>query len=1280
MNYEDLSRLDTALDTGGRPLVSVITVVYNNAKTLDRCIRSVLNQTYKNIEYIVIDGGSTDGTLEVIQRYKEVIDHFISEPDDGLYHAMNKGLKIATGEYIAFLNSDDYFLADAVSASIENILTHNLDISYAGFLFADENGHAVIADEGREWNDSMLVQGIPGGHETIFARKECYDRIGGYDLTYKLAADYHWVMRAYKAGFKAAPLRKTILVMAPGGLSFDQSLEKTENYRLLRENFGDLSSEILGKLYQLKFHKNWYGCTMSDMEMLNLLSEAKAISDELYHALFLTIENRKRKLKGTITPAKHPKAGKLKIAIALTFLTNVSGGAERIAIEMANELKKRGHAVTMVCCHGVAGEPYYSLDRHIPYIDIAIPPYKQHYENLGKNLNLKFDEWSERCFEQLEYDPTKGDFDAWCKSGGLWRAQMYYGFLQEHDFDVVISHMPSTYPYTLLGRPGGDSTIHIAALHNAPNFKFYSDLYPAQNKMDRYMRLVALEKADKISLLFDDFTSQMPEHYRHKCFVLPNFTEQRENVSPGAAGEHKTILSVGRLTPQKGHAALLKCYARVKEKYPDWKLHIYGEGPLKSEMQDLCETLDLSFKDIFRGTRRDIAAAYQEADIFAFPSVFEGFGLTLVEAMAFGLPSVGFADCAGVKYLIEHNKNGFLVARENEVDAIAEAIIQLIESPNLRESFGKEGIKTAKHYSVRKSIDSLETTLASFLPIKPREQKKETPASSFRTAIFITYTDGGAGNAAMRLHHGLSQKGVKARVFSFSPSDDECIYQTKITPMMEAIGSIFGPLVRDDNRLPGSTIFSPNYPSLTPEQLAFLDEFDVINIHWVARLLSNESVTYLANLGKPVIWTMHDMHPFTGGCHYASGCEKYLTDCTHCPQLRDTFNEYPAQILESKKRHLPENIVVVTPSTWLADCVRKSAVFKNNRVEVIPNSLDTEVFQPTEKEEARRTLNIPVDKKILLFICHNNNERRKGFQELIKTTEYLKKQNQPYHILIFGKESSDLGKLDMPYTALGYIADEHILALGYSAADVTVLPTLEDNLPNAILESAACGTPIVAFDSGGVGDAVINNVTGYLVPRGDCEALARKIERAACEDFRKRCRDYAVKEFSLDVQARRYQGLFEDLLNAPAVHRDEPIPLIFPETAQTQIALLATSLRTSQKHIHGYTKRIQELVSERNKFAHEELKWLEPHEELKRQKTEKDTQLKKLHKQLQQSNEQIRQQQKNNEELQLKVKQIEEHIESIRQSRSWRITRPLRAIGYFIKDNDTFWRLIREKR
>jgi glycosyltransferase involved in cell wall biosynthesis len=1116
-------------DLPNEPLVTIITVVYNNVKTVEDAVKSVLSQTYKNIEYIVVDGGSKDGTVDVLTKYEKDIDYLLSEQDGGIYNAMNKAISLASGSYICFLNADDYYLSYAIDYSIKNITENGLDLSYGSFYYADERGQVIVADEGRPWDDSMLIQGIPGGHETIVASKKVYELNGGFNEKFKVVADYDWVMRAFKKGFKAKALNKVILVMNTGGASFEGGNEYKENIELLRNNFGDLDDDFCDFLYNLKYYKNWYDFPVHDHDISRRFCQAVNKSELLFSSIYKTVSNRKIGCLGTIKPKEKTNPSKLKIAVCLSFINNVSGGAERIAIEQANKLVDEGHSVTLVACHGEAGEPYYSLNPLIPIIDLAVHPYNNQYFLPGSDFLVSEAEHGGRVFDELNYVPSTSDYDNWNNSHQTWRCRVFRGFFKANKFDVTISHMPSTYTYTLLAGEADDS-INIAVLHNSPTFKFYSDLYHAENKMERYMRLVALEKADKIGVLFEEFINQVPVVYREKCFVLPNFTSVTlaEHTST-AKNNSKTIISVGRLVEQKDQKTLIEAFSKLRSIHDDWSLKIYGDGPLKEDLVDCCIKNGLAPEVVIQGVNKDLEAIYTSGDIFVLPSLFEGFGLTLVEAMKFGLPVVAFDDCEGAKNLINNNQDGVLVNAQGggRVDALCLGLQELVSSEEKRSRLGAAAIIKSAKYTIEDNFASLNSVINPYG--KSSVQTSVSNGSALNVAILSTYLEGGAGIAANRLKYALIDKGVNAISVSFSP-DRKVDFHMELPLEQQRIYDKCQILNSKENLLAGSTYFSSSYPSLSFDQLHFLKEFDVINLHWTQNMLSIESIAYIHSLGKPVVWTLHDMNPFTGGCHYTAGCKEYMFSCNSCPQMIGRFKSYPNSIHSMKVDLLSEHINVVSPSRWLAKCAKESSIFSRNPVHVIPNSIDIQVFTPTGKLHARGFFGLPLDKKILLFTCHSHGEKRKGFDYLIELAKILSNDAEDYHILTFGNSTPELDSLPIKSTSLGHISEEWKLALGYSAADMTILPSLEDNLPNVILESLACGTPVVAFDNGGIGDVVIDNVTGLLCDSTDVKSMSECVKRVNKEEYFDRCRNFAIRYFEHSIQAESYVSLFESLI------------------------------------------------------------------------------------------------------------------------------------------------------
>ena len=248
---------------------------------------------------------------------------------------------------------------------------------------------------------------------------------------------------------------------------------------------------------------------------------------------------------------------------------------------------------------------------------------------------------------------------------------------------------------------------------------------------------------------------------------------------------------------------------------------------------------------------------------------------------------------------------------------------------------------------------------------------------------------GGAARAGYRLHRGLIGLGQQSALLVLDKmSTDDTVRQLRAEPPADefALRCLQG-IQRhyiDANRTPiSNTLFSLPYPG---HDLTGLDEVgaaDVINLHWVARLQSPGTIRRLLRLGKPVVWTLHDMWPFTGGCHYSSGCGGYQAGCSPCPQLADDPHRLPAAVLNDKLEAMADpRLVVVTPSEWLAGCARRSRLFRETRVEVIPYALETDAFVPLPKAEAKQRLGLRPETKTILAGAHEGRERRKGFVEL----------------------------------------------------------------------------------------------------------------------------------------------------------------------------------------------------------------------------------------------------------------------------------------------------------
>jgi glycosyltransferase involved in cell wall biosynthesis len=280
------------------------------------------------------------------------------------------------------------------------------------------------------------------------------------------------------------------------------------------------------------------------------------------------------------------------------------------------------------------------------------------------------------------------------------------------------------------------------------------------------------------------------------------------------------------------------------------------------------------------------------------------------------------------------------------------------------------------------------------------------------------------------------------------------------------------------------------------------------------------------------------MNPFTGGCHYDDGCGGFLSGCGRCPQLgsADPF-DLSSMVWERKQLAFkaidPARLRIVAPCGWMSDQVKKSSLLGRFCVTTIPYGIDTADFAPRDRHLARDVLGLPRDARVLLFAAESVTNRRKGFALLAEALEGL--NEIPNLILIsigFGNPVIDSR---IQHHHLGFVSNERLLSLIYSAADLFVIPSLQDNMPNTVLESLACGTPVVGFGVGGIVDMVRPGVTGLLVRAGDVVALRDAIARllddpASREYMAAECRRVAVKEYSRELQAERYVALYEMLL------------------------------------------------------------------------------------------------------------------------------------------------------
>jgi glycosyltransferase involved in cell wall biosynthesis len=417
------------------------------------------------------------------------------------------------------------------------------------------------------------------------------------------------------------------------------------------------------------------------------------------------------------------------------------------------------------------------------------------------------------------------------------------------------------------------------------------------------------------------------------------------------------------------------------------------------------------------------------------------------------------------------------------------------------------------------------------------------------TPLQLTTSDrrGGAAIAAYRLHEGLRGIGINSRILvGQKTTEDSDVLQARPdnTTWRDSAWKKFDRFLISRARAPYRKTRSAKLELFSDDRIPGrswasdrLPQADVYNLHWVAGFVDYRRFLGRIPVGSPLVWTLHDMNPFTGGCHYSLGCESFARACGSCRQLGsnnpgDLSAQIHARKMDALARLDPGTTRIVSPSHWLLGEARRSTLLRRFDAVCIPNSIDTSVFAPQSKVRSREIFNLPADRPVVLFTAEAVSNHRKGFDLLTAALGQLRRRD--VSLVAIGK-GDKISAAPIPVTHLGPIADEEQLALAYAAADVFVLPTRADNLPNVLLEALATGIPVVSFDVGGVPDVIRDNCTGLLAKAEDAGDLAAAIEAIlADETLRNRlateCRRVAVAEYALGVQARRYEALYAGLI------------------------------------------------------------------------------------------------------------------------------------------------------
>lgn len=526
--------------------------------------------------------------------------------------------------------------------------------------------------------------------------------------------------------------------------------------------------------------------------------------------------------------------------------------------------------------------------------------------------------------------------------------------------------------------------------------------------------------------------------------------------------------------------------------------------------------------------RKDYFGRLRDFNIYFAPRKYEGIGMSFLEAMGMGKCVVAPANPTMSEY-IRHGETGLLYDPDNPEPL---DFSQAAEIGANAAQYVKDGYK---------KWEASAKTLLSFI----KTPFGELAAGSRSDVVyhFNTHVAGGSGIAAVKIFNSLVDAGIKGRLYSLDDFDKPGYVQfrpglhMRKTSKESSNGKLREYL---ENRPGGFEAFSlVTLPHVSPVS-SFGRLPAVVHLHWLGGFIDFPSFFGSIPDDLPVVWTVHDMNPFTGGCHYSWECKKYKENCDSCPQLigypetglsRTNF-KLKWEALKGKNLHIAAN------SRWTEARVRESRLLSGAKsIQTIYIALDADVFRPLDREQCRGKLGLDV-KPGTVVLCFGTDyltNKRKGFAKLLEALKILEDKDVDIACLIFGHDyQMDIDvKFEKKY--VGFVRDPGVLAEVYSASDLFVMPSLYEAFGQTVIEAMACGIPVVGFDTGGIPEIVEDNVSGLLAPVGDVHRLAEKIETMILDpgkrlEMGKKARQTVENTFTLRHQQEQYLRLYRGLL------------------------------------------------------------------------------------------------------------------------------------------------------
>lgn len=410
--------------------------------------------------------------------------------------------------------------------------------------------------------------------------------------------------------------------------------------------------------------------------------------------------------------------------------------------------------------------------------------------------------------------------------------------------------------------------------------------------------------------------------------------------------------------------------------------------------------------------------------------------------------------------------------------------------------------------------------------------------------------NGGAGRACIRLNRALLSQNIDSKIvvhYKFGQDPQIGDFNTNLIQKACTAATIILERIWAKRYLKAiRTPFSFAWFGRSVIHHPDVKNADIIHLHWVNHGFLNPShIAEIAKLGKPVVWTFHDSNAFTGGCHVRYTCDHFQRECGNCPLLKHPSpGDYSHRIWKQKHdAYAGLNFIIVAPSSWMQTSVLQSSLMKGRSISRIPNTLETDIFKPTDKKLAKERAGFAKDKFIFLTgFMPSRKDMHKGTSYLMESLELLKTRlgmhADDIELVVFGnRDTANVPCFPFKTSFLGKINNDEQLALYYAAADAFLIPSLEDNLPYTVMESLSCGTPVIAFTTGGIPDMVKHEHNGYLATYRSAESFADGmqwiINHPDQSKLRQQARQSIMDNFSEEIISKKHIQLYNDLLKLP---------------------------------------------------------------------------------------------------------------------------------------------------